>query len=162
MITIFALSNGKNLGLAQAFHEHFTSLGQPSQVVDVVNLNLPLYSSDQEKKIDIASVIAPLIPKLAANAFVFVGPEYNGGPAPMFTNLLAWISRSAKDWRIHLNEKNAAVATYSGGGGYHALMQMRQQLSFVGMNVVGREININDRKALDPASVAAVCKQLTR
>ncbi len=162
MITIFALSNGKNLGLANVFAEHFIGNGQKAQVLDVVDLGLPLYTSNEEKRTQVTDVVAPLLPYLAAEGFVFIGPEYNGGPPPTFTNLLAWISRSAKDWRIHLNEKRAAVATYSGGGGHHALMHMRQQLAFVGMNVIGREINVNDRKALDPASLEAVCRQLMR
>jgi len=96
----------------------------------------------------------------SANSMVFVAPEYNGNVPPSFTNFLAFCSRSSKDWRELFNTKKAIVATHSGGGGAHVLMHMRMQLSFIGMNVVGREILTNYNKPVTPESLTAVVDQL--
>lgn len=160
-ITIIAGSNGKNLVLAKAFEEHLKSLGHKVHVVDVVAHDLPLYSPGQNGKVTGAQVLEPFKEALAADAFVFTGPEYNGGIPPVLTNFIAWASTSAKDWRVHFNSKPAAIATHSGGDGAQFLIMLRLQLSYIGMNVLGRQINVNDRKPVDPATIAEVCRQLT-
>lgn len=159
-ICIVAGSNGKNLILAKAFQDHLEGLGHKVSLINVVEAHLPLYSPAQEGKIHGADVMAPFKDALSAHHFVFVAPEYNGAPPPALINFIAWASRSAKDWRNHFNTKRAAIATYSGGDGGQALSMMRLQLSFIGMTVIGRQINVNDRKAIDPASLEDVCKQL--
>lgn len=159
-ICIVAGSNGKNLTLAKTFDEHLRSLGHKTSLVNVVEAHLPLYSPAQEGKINGADVMAPFHEALAAQYFVFCVPEYNGGTTPAFVNFLAWASRSAKDWRVHFNTKRAAIATHSGGDGAQVLMMLRLQLSYIGMTVLGRQINISDRKPVDPATVSDVCAQL--
>ena len=159
-ITVIAGSNGKNLVLANQFKEHLEALGHKVSVLDLVALNLPLFSPAQYGKISGAQVIEPFKDSLNAERFVFVSPEYNGGNTPVLSNFIAWCSSSAKDWRIHFNGKRAAIATFSGGDGFQALAMMRLQLSYIGMTVVGRQINISNHKPLDPATLADVCQQL--
>ncbi|MFP5491355.1 MAG: NADPH-dependent FMN reductase [Bacteriovoracia bacterium] len=159
-ISLIVGSNGKNLILAKAFQEHLESLGNKVHLVDLVSHNLPLYSSAQHGKLTGAEVLAPFKEALASEAFVFIAPEFNGGIPPVLTNFIAWASTSAKDWRVHFNSKKAAIATHSGGDGQQLLIMLRLQLAYIGMTVVGRQININDRKPVDPATIADVCKQL--
>lgn len=159
-ICIVAGSNGKNLTLAKSFQAHLEESGHKVSLIDVVGAHLPLYSPAQEGKHDGAAIMAPFREALSAHYFIFVAPEYNGAPPPTLINFIAWASRSAKDWRIHFNTKKAAIATYSGGDGGQALCMMRLQLSYIGMTVIGRQINVNDRKPADAATIADVCGQL--
>ncbi len=159
-VCVVAGSNGKNLVLAQTFKEHLESLGHRVSLLDLVAADLPLYSPLQHGKLSGAQAIEPFKEALAADRFVFVSPEYNGGLTPVLNNFIAWCSTSAKDWRVHFNGKRAAIATHSGGDGLQALVMMRLQFSYIGMTVVGRQINIANHKPLDPASLADVCQQL--
>lgn len=161
-ICIIVASEGKNLELAQKFQEYFTSSSVDSQIIELVDLGLPLYTSRSETKHKAHELISPLKAKLAADGFVILAPEYNGGPPPAFSNFLSWVSRSTKDWRETFNEKPVAIGTYSGGPGSNVLSIMRLQLSFLGMNVMGRQISVHSKKELDESSLKAVCDQLIR
>lgn len=159
-VCVVAGSNGKNLVLAQAFQEHLQSLGHKVSLLNLVAEDLPLYSPAQNGKLAGAQVIEPFKEALSAERFVFVSPEYNGGIAPALSNFIAWCSTSTKDWRVHFNGKKAAIATHSGGDGLQALVMMRLQFSYIGMTLIGRQINIANHKPLDPAALADVCQQL--
>lgn len=157
-VTIITASDGKNLALAQKFSATLKEQGAQVHLLDLVALGLPLYTSRATQKG--ADLLAPLQNELAAQAFVFVGPEFNGGLPPVLTNFFAWASTSSKDWRQHFNAKRAAVATHSGGDGTLFLAALRLQLSYIGMTVVGRQLSSNDRKEVDPKSLTDICQQL--
>ena len=70
------------------------------------------------------------------------------------------MSRSGEDWRDVFNGKSALIATHSGGGGAHVLMAMRHQLSYVGMNVLGRQLLTNYGKQLNDESAIECIKML--
>ena len=40
-----------------------------------------------------------------ASGFVFCGPEYNGGSAPILTNAITWISVTTDYWRDAFSNK---------------------------------------------------------
>jgi hypothetical protein len=54
------------------------------------------------------------------------------------------------------------IATHSGGGGSHVLMNMRIQLSLLGVNVMGRQILTHKTKDLNHESMVAVLEQLKK
>jgi len=114
-VTVIAASDGKNMVLAKKFETQLKELGAQVKLVDLVSLDLPLYTSKATQKG--ADLLAPLKDELSAQAFVFVGPEFNGGIPPALTNFFSWASTSSKDWRQHFNAKKAALATHSGGEG---------------------------------------------
>lgn len=162
-IVIFSASEQKNLELSQQFESKLAEMGVKTNLINILDLDLPLYSSRVDGKYKAEELLANVLPAIAnATALVFVAPEYNGSTPPAFSNFLAWLSRSSKDWREHLNGKHAAIATFSAGGGFNVLLAMRTQLSFIGMNVLGRQIITNFNKPLDPASLEAVCKELLK
>ena len=93
-IIIIAGSNNKNLEVANEFKKNLASKDVESEVLDLVSLNLPLYTPAAELEgipLDIAKY-----KKIIDNAqgFIFSIPEYNGGVPPVVTNFIAWISRS--------------------------------------------------------------------
>lgn len=162
-IIIIAGSNNKNLELAKEFGKVFKDNSIAYEVLDLVSLNLPLYTSIEEKS-GIPQRIYEVIEALdKAKGFVFVTPEYNGGIPPVMTNFLAWVSRSGdKDWRKYFNAKSAAIASFSGGGGFSALISLRTQLSYIGLNVIGRQVRATQKEELNLKDVLAVSELLIK
>lgn len=161
-ICILAFSEGKNLELAAKFKEKFISHGVDAVILDIVGIELPIYTTKNEKHFEAASLVNPFRELINAPAFVFLAPEYNGGPPPSFANFLAWVSRSTKEWREAFNNRPALIATHSGGGGLNVLAIMRLQLAYLGMNVLGRQIHTTPQKILDDATLNEVCLQLIK
>lgn len=162
-IIIITASEVKNLELANKFREYVESQNIETSIINLVDLDLPLYSSRTEGKFSGEKLLANQLPHLEkARGFIFIAPEYNGSTPPVFNNFLAWLSRSNKDWRNFLNGKPAAIATFSGGGGFNVLLAMRTQLAFIGMNVLGRQILTHSNKVLDEKSLAAVTDELIK
>lgn len=160
-ILILAASNNKNLELAGHFKEQFNGHQVDSEILDLAALELPLYSPLAEAR-GIPDAVKNLLPRFEkAHGFVFTAPEYNGGVPPVLTNLIAWVSRAGgDDWRKSFNAKPAAIASFSGGGGFQLLMALRMQLSYIGLNVLGRQVQASYRNELNPIDVEAVAKLL--
>lgn len=162
-IVIITASEINNLTLATKFKSTLESMNAEVNLLNLVEMDLPLYTSRSETKYKGEELLRKELPIISqASGFIFIAPEYNGSTPPVFNNFLAWLSRSSKDWRQFLNGKQAAIATFSGGGGFNVLTSMRLQLSFIGMNVLGRQILTHANKALDEKSMDAICKDLLR
>tara|TARA_Y100000780_G_scaffold226709_1_gene241281 strand:+ start:107246 stop:107755 length:510 start_codon:yes stop_codon:yes gene_type:complete len=156
-IIIIAGSNNKNLEVANEFKKNLASKDVESEVLDLVSLNLPLYTPAAELEgipLDIAKY-----KKIIDNAqgFIFSIPEYNGGVPPVVTNFIAWISRSGDlNWRESFNGKPAALSSFSGSGGIQALVALRTQLSYIGLNTIGRQVRATYKENLNLEDVNAV------
>ncbi len=160
-IAIIVTSIGKNSDLAQEIVAHSKTAGFDPKVYNVVDMDLPLYTSREEKANGIPQVMKEILVDLQeTQKFFFLAPEYNGGLPPTFTNFFAWASVATKDWRETFNGKTAVIGTHSGSGGVHALMAMRIQLSYIGMNVMGRQLHTHYQKALDPKTLDSVLDAL--
>ena len=162
-IVVVIASEVKNLELAENFRKNLEGHGARVHMLNLVNLDLPLYNSRAELKYKAEVLLEKELEHIGkAHGFVFIAPEYNGGTPPVFTNFLAWLSRSSKNWREYLNGKPGALATYSAGGGFNVLLAMRTQLAFIGMNIIGRQILTHSSKALDEKSLDSVCSELIK
>lgn len=162
MIAILVSSLVTNQQLAEQIKIEIASHNIACQIYNLVDLNLPIYSTRSEQN-GIPSSAMELAKQLKnAKGMVFVAPEYNGTVPPVFNNSIAWISRTDKDWRACFNEKPALIASSSGGGGQHVLMSMRSQLSFIGMNVIGRTILQTSNKPANPDSIKSCVLQLIK
>lgn len=162
-ILIITAGEGKNLELAKVFQSKIDQANISSRILNLVDLNLPLYTSRAEKEFNSSDLLKNEIPLITnASGLIFVAPEYNGGIPPVLTNFIAWLSRSTKDWRQHFNGKPAAIASFSGGGGLSLLTSLRIQLAYVGMNVLGRQIQVHMNRPVEENSVEAVVKELIR
>jgi chromate reductase len=161
-VIIIAGSNNKNLEVANEFHKVLTDKKVKSQVLDLVSLELPLYTPLEETKGVPEKVMQ--YKELIDNArgLVFSIPEYNGGVPPVVTNFIAWISRSEKDWRGAFNGKPAALASFSGSGGIQALVAFRTQLSYIGLNTIGRQVRATYSQELNMEDVEAVSDLLIK
>ncbi len=156
-IIILAGSNNKNLELAKEFENYLVKKTVESIVIDIVSLGIPLYTPVEESK-GIPEIVHHY-KELFDNAagFVFVIPEYNGGIPPAVTSLIAWISRSGdNNWRQAFNGKPAALASFSGSGGVQALVSLRTQLSYIGLNTIGRQVRATFKEELKMSDLEAV------
>lgn len=160
-ICIISATNNKNLELAKMFAAELEKNSQNYEIIQLAELKLPLYTPQAQAE-SIPPEIFRQIEKLDnAKALIWCAPEYNGGIPPVVTNFIAWISTCGdKDWRKCFNNKPAVIATFSGGGGMHLLNTLRLQLAYVGMNVLGRQIQANGKKPADPKSIKAIVEQL--
>ncbi|MCM8536232.1 MAG: NAD(P)H-dependent oxidoreductase [Lentisphaeraceae bacterium] len=159
-IIILVASKGMNVVLGDKLAEEVKAQGATPEIINLVDLELALYPAKCEtsktKAIELTEQVK------TADGLLFVAPEYNGSLPPVLNNAMAWISTSTEEWRETFNGKAAAIATHSGGGGAHVLVAMRQQLSYIGANVVGREILTHYKKELNPESATEVVGQLLK
>jgi chromate reductase, NAD(P)H dehydrogenase (quinone) len=155
---ILSATNGNNLALAHAFADEAANQSVTAEVMSLPDLQLPLYDS----------VVGAAGPGLATleqalkqhRGLVICAPEYNGSIPPVVSNAIAWLSVSTEDFRALFNARPVALASHSGGGGQKVGLAMRQQLSHLGCNVLGREVIANAQKAANPEAIAALVTQL--
>ena len=130
-----------NRGALRAAHKLMPA-GATLEVFELAGI--PIYNQDEErnppqKVIELKNRIR------AADAILFVTPEYNYGLPGVLKNAIDWASRPYGDnaW----NGKPAAImsAAMSMGGGIRAQYQLRQSFVFLNMEaVVQPEVAINN------------------
>lgn len=163
MYTILVSSLNENMKLANILKDQLSSFDCEAQIVNLVNLGLPMYDSLKEEKEGIPKTIEPFIDLMEkSQGYIVVSPEYNFSIPPVLTNFIAWISRSNEDFRKVFNEKFILLATHSGGGGQDVINAMRSQFTKLGSIVMPREIVTTYQKALDTQSSEKIIKQFIK
>jgi chromate reductase len=161
VITILCASQGKNKELSSFIAQEIKKQGKTAEIIDIINLNLPLFSDKEELQNGIPENATRLSQTLInTQGLVIVAPEYNGTFPPSLNNLISWVSKTSDNWRESFNNKNCLIATHSGGGGHHVLMALRHQLAFLGANVLGRAILTTYQKSLDPETLKVCVNNL--
>ena len=162
-IGILVASANNNRKLGDKLKELATIENVETEVINLVDLNLPLYSTVEEEKNGIPNTAKELANKiLALKAFIIVAPEYNGVMPPVLNNAMAWTSRATESWRDAFNEKILGLATHSGGGGQKGLQAMRIQFQHLGANILARELLTTYEKPLNEESAKLMIKQLVK
>jgi len=163
MYSILVSSLNENMVLARKLQEQLKALNKESEIVNLVELNLPLYDSLKEQKHGIPAPIEALMNTMEkSDGYIIVSPEYNGSIPPVLTNVLAWISRANEDFRVLFNEKMVLLATHSGGDGSGLMQAMRAQFIKFGSIVLSREIITTYEKKLNDKSSSRILEQLIR
>ena len=157
-ILVASASNNRKLG--DKLKELATIENVEAEVINLVDLDLPLYSTVEEERNGIPDTAKELANKiLSLKAFIIVAPEYNGVMPPVLNNAMAWTSRATESWRDAFNEKIVGLATHSGGGGNDVMQAMRTQFTRLGAIVLPREIVTTFQKKLDENSSERILKQ---
>ena len=160
-LAIVVTSSGKNLELANEIHSQAQKQGFDPKVYDVVEMGLPLYTAKEQGENGVPRAMTDSLDDLQSTQnMIFLAPEYNGGLPPTFTNFFAWASVATKEWRETFNGKTAVMGTHSGSGGLHALMAMRIQLAYIGMNVLGRQLHTHYQKPLNQEALDDIFETL--
>ena len=145
-VLVIAASNGENLTLAQRFVDQVHSQGKRAELLDLTSLDLPLFTP-RVKEQGMPEGVGPLHNQLmAAPRWVICAPEYNGSIPPVLSNAIAWLSVQGEDFRALFNGRPVGIASVSGGGGMEVLLSMRIQLTHLGAQVVGRQLQSNKSK----------------
>ena len=153
MITILVASLNANMQLAQTLQSQLNEIGVKSELINLVDLNLPMYDSVKEQNDGIPTAIKTLITTLEqSNGYLVVSPEYNFSIPPVLSNTVAWLSRSGDDFRKLFALKTIQLATHSGSNGQDVMNAMRTQFTKLGAIVMPREIITTYEKALNPKS----------
>lgn len=162
-IGILVASANNNRKLGDKLQELATSLNVETEVINLVDLDLPLYSTVEEERNGIPDTAKDLAEEiLALKAFIIVAPEYNGVMPPVLNNAMAWTSRSTDSWRDAFNEKIVGLATHSGGGGAKGLQAMRIMYQHLGANILARELLTTYEKPLSEDSSKKMIEQLVK
>lgn len=160
-IGILIASVKKNMDLALNIQEVITDLGAKSELINLVALDLPMYTSILEDEQGIPEEVKDLAKYLQTfNAFIIVSPEYNGSMPPVLNNTIAWVSRVGDDFRAIFNQKFIAIASHSGGGGMRGNDAVRTMFSYVGANVLSREILTNYGKKYKKETAVSIVQEL--
>lgn len=160
-ILIASSNNNQKLGLK--LQELALKEGCEVDLINLVDLRLPLYSTVEEEENGIPETVLDLATRiLELKAFIIVAPEYNGVMPPVLNNAMAWTSRATKDWRDAFNEKIVGLATHSGGGGAKGLQAMRIQFQHLGANILAREILTTYEKPLNEETAIGMINSLIR
>jgi len=160
-IGILVASVNKNMELAHNIQEVVTELGHESDIINLVALDLPMYTSIIENEKGIPSEVHNLAKHLQTfDSLIVVSPEYNGSMPPVLNNAIAWVSRVGDNFRAIFNQKFVALATHSGGGGLKGNDAVRAMFSYIGANVLSHEIINNYSKKYKRETVVGIVKEL--
>ena len=160
-LIIISSSNGKNLELSKKFLEKSNELNISSEILDLTELNIPLYNPRIHSKDEIPSDIISLKKKLFdIEKWIICAPEYNGSIPPILSNFIAWLSISGDDFRNLFNGQPIAITTFSGGPGLDLITSLRIQLAHLGSQVVGRHLSSNYSKPADENTIEDILKRL--
>ena len=142
MYTILVASLNENVKLANTLKDQLSILGKESNIVNLVELNLALYSSKEEEENGIPSAILDLVQTLdTSRGYIVVAPEYNFTTPAVLANAITWITRVNEDYKTYYNDKVILLATHSGGGGKDLLRDMRNQFTKLGAVVFNLDIH---------------------
>ncbi|TLP37869.1 NAD(P)H-dependent oxidoreductase [Arcobacter arenosus] len=162
-IGILVASSGNNQKLGLKLEELAIEQGCQVELINLVDLDLPLYSTKEEERNGVPEVAKHLAERiLDLKAFIVVAPEYNGVMPPVLNNAMAWTSRATDSWRDAFNEKVVAVATHSGGGGAKGLQAMRMMFQHLGANIIARELLTTYEKPLNEDTANNMIIQLAK
>jgi chromate reductase len=125
-----------------------TDAGAAVDLVDPADFRLPLYDAELEESEGLPANAKALKAKfLAADAILFVSPEYNSSITPLMKNVLDWVSRPETEDEPNLaayRGKVAGLLSVSPGklGGLRGLVHLRSILGNIGVLVVPKQFSL--------------------
>jgi len=160
-ILMITATSDNNLALAEKFADAASGMGHESDIVNLAELDMPMFTVARSKELDVVPGMAALKEAMSsADSWMIVAPEYNGSMPPTLNNAVAWLSTEWQDFRALFNRRKVGLATHSGGGGEHVIMAMRQMFSYLGCNVIGRKLVSNKDKEANPETIEDMLNQL--
>ena len=92
-ILMLSATSDNNKNLAELFAEKAKEMGHESDVVDLAELDMPMFTVARSKELDVVPGMAELKAALSsADSWMIIAPEYNGSMPPSLNNAVAWLS----------------------------------------------------------------------
>ena len=156
-------TSDNNRALADKFADSAREMGHEADIIDLVELDMPMFTVARSKELDTVPGMAELKAAMSgADSWMIIAPEYNGSMPPTLNNAVAWLSTEWQDFRALFNRRKVGLATHSGGGGAHVIMAMRSMFSFLGADVMGRALTSGRNKEANPETIDAMVDNLAR
>lgn len=160
MTLIFVASLNENMKLANTIKSKLDKQNIESKIINLVDLNLPMYDTFKEQNDGIPQTALDLAKQMEeATAYIFISPEYNFGVPPVLVNTIAWISRIGDNFRKLFTMKKIQLATHSGSNGQDLLNSLRSQFTRLGAVVMPREIITTYEKKCNEDSLERILQQ---
>ena len=141
MVLVLVASLNENVNLANQIKNELDNKNVDSKIVNLVDLNLPMYDTSKEQNNGIPQIALDLAKQMEeATAYVVVSPEYNFSVSPVLVNTIAWVSRIGDDFRKLFESRSVQLATHPGGSGVDLLNGLRTQFTKLGANVMTKDI----------------------
>ena len=154
-------TSDNNRALAEKFADSAREMGHEADIIDLVELDMPMFSVARSKELETVPGMAELKAAMSdADSWMIIAPEYNGSMPPTLNNAVAWLSTEWQDFRALFNRRKVGLATHSGGGGAHVIMAMRHMFSFIGADVMGRSLTSGRNKEANPETIEAMIDNL--
>ncbi|MCW1884954.1 NAD(P)H-dependent oxidoreductase [Luteolibacter flavescens] len=126
-----------------------TDAGAEVDLIDPAEYDLPLFNQEIEDATGLPEAAKRLKERFtAADAILFVSPEYNSSIAPLMKNYIDWVSRTETDDEPALSAyrgKVAGLLSASPGklGGLRGLVHLRAILGNIGVLVVPKQFSLS-------------------
>ena len=161
-MVILVAGEDKNKTLADTIQNELNNTFKVT-TLHLPDLLWPLFTVSKQKEHPKLNQFDQIIDEMnAADAFMVVSPEYNGGVPPVLTNFISWISVSSKDWRNTFMGKCVGIASFSGSSGAQLVAILRIQLAYLGLNVIGIPLMASYKKELNQDSLKQMVTQLNQ
>jgi NAD(P)H-dependent FMN reductase len=130
--------------LAAALAPLFEAHGLSVEIVDLRDHPMPIYDGDAERELGPPAAAVELQAHVAAaDAVVFLTPEYNGGPPALLKNTIDWVTRV--DRTTFRRPLIGLAATSPGGrGAVHGLDVMRRIFGHMGLTMLDGDLSVPD------------------
>ena len=144
-----------NTRLLRAASEGVRGAGGIVTFADLRDLAMPLYDADLQRDEGFPASVREFRRLVAASdGFLIATPEYNHGPSAVLKNALDWASRRDADGDTSALFRGKPAAMFSAApgvyGGVRALIQLRENLSALGLFVLpGQMALVRAKHAFD-------------
>mgnify|MGYP006229094293 FL=1 len=124
-ILMITATSDNNRVLADKFAKTAVDMGHESQVIDLAELDMPMFTVARSKELEVVTGMKQLKEAISsADSMMVIAPEYNGSMPPSLNNAVAWLSTEWQDFRTLFNRRKVGLATHSGGGGAHVILSL--------------------------------------
>ncbi|MDA1132024.1 MAG: NAD(P)H-dependent oxidoreductase [Proteobacteria bacterium] len=144
-----------NTSLLRAASEGIRGAGGTVTFADLRDLAMPMYDADLQRDKGFPESVREFRRMVAAgDGFLIATPEYNHGPSAVLKNALDWASRRDADGVTGALFRGKPAAMFSAApgvyGGVRALIQLRENLSALGLFVMpGQMALVRAKHAFD-------------
>ena len=133
--------------LAGAALKELVRLDVEASMISLADYALPLFDADLEAKSGVPAAARKLHEMMLAHRGIYIAtPEYNASLPPLLKNTIDWVSR-IRDTKSPFKHCVFALGATSNrrGGGYRALMALRQVLELgLGALVLSEQVAVHE------------------
>lgn len=107
-----------------------------TNIIDLRNFPMPMYSDTEEEK-GIPQEANNLLEIIENhNMLVIAVPEHNSGMSAFFKNIVDWMSRARKSYKVLNGKKVILICASPGSGGANTLLNTKIVLEAIGAEVI--------------------------